>query len=41
VGNVISKIGTLFYFAVFILMAWWSTTGQPKLAPDRIVFHAH
>jgi len=41
VGNVISKIGTLFYFAFFILMPWWSTMGQPKPVPDRVVFHAH
>ncbi|MBM3379685.1 MAG: cytochrome bc complex cytochrome b subunit [Betaproteobacteria bacterium] len=41
VGNAISKIGTLFYFAFFILMPWWSTIGQPKPVPDRVVFHAH
>jgi ubiquinol-cytochrome c reductase cytochrome b subunit len=40
-GNLISKIGTLFYFAFFILMPWWSTMGQPKPVPDRVVFHAH
>jgi len=41
VANVISKIGTLLRYAVFILTPWWSTIGQPKPVPDRIVFHAH
>ena len=41
IANVFAKIGTLIYFAFFVLMPWWSTMGQPKPVPDRVVFQAH
>ena len=40
-ANLIAKICTLIYFAFFVLMPWWSTMGQPKPVPDRVVFQAH
>ncbi len=40
-GNLISKIGTLLYFAFFLLMPWWSRMGKFKPVPDRVTFHAH
>jgi len=41
IANLIAKICTLIYFAFFVLMPWWSTMGQPKPVPDRVVFEAH
>ncbi len=41
VGNLFSKIGTLLYFAFFLLMPWWSRMGQFKPVPGRITFAAH
>lgn len=41
IANVFAKIGTLIYFAFFVLMPWWSTMGQPKPVPDRVVYQAH
>jgi ubiquinol-cytochrome c reductase cytochrome b subunit len=40
-GNLISQIGTLFYFGFFLLMPWWSRLGEFKPVPDRVTFHAH
>jgi ubiquinol-cytochrome c reductase cytochrome b subunit len=40
-GNVISQVGTLFYFGFFLLMPWWSRMGEFKPVPDRITFAAH
>ncbi|MFL6662857.1 MAG: cytochrome bc complex cytochrome b subunit [Rhizobacter sp.] len=40
-GNYLSQIGTLVYFAFFLLMPWWSRLGEFKPVPDRVVFHAH
>jgi ubiquinol-cytochrome c reductase cytochrome b subunit len=41
VGNVISQVGTLFYFGFFWLMPWWSRLGEFKTVPQRITFAAH
>ncbi len=41
IGERVSQIGTLFYFGFFLLMPWWSTLGEPKAVPDRVVFAAH
>jgi ubiquinol-cytochrome c reductase cytochrome b subunit len=41
VGNVISQVGTLFYFGFFWLMPWWSRLGEFKTVPERITFAAH
>jgi ubiquinol-cytochrome c reductase cytochrome b subunit len=40
-GTFISQAGTLFYFAFFLLMPWWSRIGEFKPVPDRVVFKAH
>jgi len=36
-----SQIGTLLYFAFFMLMPWWSKMGKFKPVPDRVTFAAH
>jgi ubiquinol-cytochrome c reductase cytochrome b subunit len=41
VKTIVSQVGTLYYFAFFLLMPWWSTMGTFKKVPDRVVFHAH
>ncbi|HMC17024.1 MAG TPA: cytochrome bc complex cytochrome b subunit, partial [Albitalea sp.] len=41
VGNYVSQIGTLIYFAFFLLMPWWSQMGTFKPVPDRVTFRAH
>lgn len=40
-GTLVSQIGTLFYFAFFLLMPWWTRIGEFKPVPDRVVFTAH
>jgi ubiquinol-cytochrome c reductase cytochrome b subunit len=40
-GTIISMIGTILYFAFFVLMPWWSEKGEFKTVPDRVVFAAH
>jgi ubiquinol-cytochrome c reductase cytochrome b subunit len=40
-GQLISQIGTLFYFGFFLLMPWWSRLGEFKPVPERITFVAH
>ena len=39
--TLMAQAGTLFYFAFFLLMPWWSRIGEFKAVPDRVVFHAH
>ncbi len=41
ISNLISQIGTLFYFGFFWLMPWWSRLGECKPVPERITFAAH
>jgi ubiquinol-cytochrome c reductase cytochrome b subunit len=41
VGTYVSQIGTLFYFAFFLLMPWWSRLGEFKPVPERVTFAAH
>jgi ubiquinol-cytochrome c reductase cytochrome b subunit len=36
-----SQIGTLLYFAFFLLMPWWSRMGEFKPVPSRVTFAAH
>ena len=36
-----AQIGTILYFAFFILMPWWSKMGEFKPVPDRVTFAAH
>jgi len=40
-GTLVSQAGTLFYFAFFLLMPWWSRIGEFKPVPDRVVFKPH
>jgi ubiquinol-cytochrome c reductase cytochrome b subunit len=40
-GERLSQLGTLFYFAFFLLMPWWSRLGAFKPVPARITFAAH
>jgi len=37
----VAQACTLLYFSFFLLMPWWSRTGEFKPVPDRVVFHAH
>jgi ubiquinol-cytochrome c reductase cytochrome b subunit len=37
-GTLISQAGTLFYFAFFMLMPWWSRIGEFKPVPDRVTY---
>ena len=39
--TLVAQIGTVFYFAFFLLMPWWSTIGTFKPVPDRVTFHPH
>jgi ubiquinol-cytochrome c reductase cytochrome b subunit len=39
--NLMAKIGTLLYFAFFMLMPWWSEMGEFKPVPNRVTFAAH
>jgi ubiquinol-cytochrome c reductase cytochrome b subunit len=41
IGQIVSQIGTLYYFLFFLAMPWWSKLGTFKPVPDRVVFHAH
>jgi ubiquinol-cytochrome c reductase cytochrome b subunit len=34
-------VGTLLYFAFFLLMPWWSRMGEFKTPPERVTFHPH
>ncbi len=36
-----SQLGTLLYFAFFLLMPWWSRMGEFKPVPSRVTFAAH
>jgi ubiquinol-cytochrome c reductase cytochrome b subunit len=40
-GQLISQIGTLFYFGFFLLMPWWTKLGEFSTPPERINFVAH
>ena len=41
IGERVSQVGTLFYFAFFLLMPWWSRIGTFKPLPERVTFAAH
>ena len=41
IGQIVSQVGTLYYFMFFLAMPWWSKLGTFKTVPDRVVFHAH
>ena len=39
--NLLSQIGTIYYFGFFLLMPVWTALGTFKTPPDRVVFHPH
>ncbi len=41
VGEKVSQLGTLLYFAFFLAMPLWSRVGQFKPVPDRVTFKHH
>jgi ubiquinol-cytochrome c reductase cytochrome b subunit len=41
VGERISQIGTLLYFAFFLFMPWWSAMGTFEKPPERLNFAPH
>ena len=41
VGEKVSQLGTLLYFAFFLTMPLWSRAGQFKPVPERVTFHPH
>jgi ubiquinol-cytochrome c reductase cytochrome b subunit len=41
VGELVSQVGTLFYFGFFLLMPWWSRLGEFKPLPSRVTFTPH
>ena len=41
IGTLVAQIGTVFYFAFFVLMPWWSQIGEFKPVPDRVTFKPH
>ena len=40
-ATLLAQAGTLFYFAFFLLMPWWSRIGEFKPVPERVVFQPH
>ena len=41
VGEKVSQLGTLLYFAFFLTMPLWSRAGTFKPVPERVTFHPH
>ncbi|MCR2745115.1 cytochrome b [Limnobacter parvus] len=41
IGQIVSQLGTLYYFLFFLAMPWWSKLGSFKPVPDRVVFQPH
>lgn len=41
VGEKVSQLGTLLYFAFFLTMPLWSRVGQFKPVPERVTFKPH
>jgi len=39
--NVLSQVGTVLYFAFFLLMPWWSQAGKFGTPPERVTFQPH
>ncbi|HEX4895015.1 MAG TPA: cytochrome bc complex cytochrome b subunit [Solimonas sp.] len=40
-GTIISRLGTIIYFAFFLLMPWYSKIDQTKAEPERVTYAAH
>jgi ubiquinol-cytochrome c reductase cytochrome b subunit len=41
VGQIVSQLGTIYYFGFFMLMPLWTPLGEFKPVPDRVNFQAH
>jgi ubiquinol-cytochrome c reductase cytochrome b subunit len=41
IGERISQLCTLLYFAFFLFMPWWSAMGESKRVPERVTFAPH
>jgi len=41
VGQIVSQLGTIYYFGFFMLMPLWTPLGEFKPVPDRVIFQAH
>jgi len=39
--TLVAQVGTLYYFAFFVLMPWWSQIGEFKAVPERVTFQPH
>jgi ubiquinol-cytochrome c reductase cytochrome b subunit len=39
--TLLAQVGTILYFAFFLLMPWWSQKGEFKTPPERINFTPH
>jgi len=39
--TLMAQVGTVYYFAFFLLMPWWSRLGEFKPVPERVVFAGH
>jgi len=36
-----SVLGTIYYFAFFLLMPWYTRIDSYKAEPQRVTYHAH
>ena len=34
--TLLARVFTLYYFAFFLLMPWWTTMGETKPVPERV-----
>ncbi|MDA0846808.1 MAG: cytochrome bc complex cytochrome b subunit, partial [Proteobacteria bacterium] len=41
IGQIVSQIGTVYYFAFFMLMPVWTPLGEFRAVPERVVFQPH
>jgi ubiquinol-cytochrome c reductase cytochrome b subunit len=40
-GTLLSRLGTVIYFAFFLLMPWYTAAEQTKPEPERVTYEAH
>ncbi len=41
IGTIVSRLGTIIYFAFFLLMPWYSKLDKTKPEPERVTYEAH
>ena len=39
--TLLAQVGTVIYFAFFFLMPWFTSIGETKAEPERVIFEAH